>query len=273
MGADIQQLLTIMQRLRDPQTGCPWDLQQDFASIAPYTIEEAYEVADAIHRDNLPDLQDELGDLLLQVVFHSQMAQEQQAFDFNDVVQSICNKMIRRHPHVFADSDEKRTSADTATVRQNWERIKQEERIEQGATSLLDGIPRGMAELQRALKVQKRAASAGFDWESAEPVMAKLHEETVEMEQAISSGQKDAMQDELGDLLFTLVNLARKLQIDAAAALRTANAKFESRFRAVEQIAGGQSKMRTMDIIELERIWQSVKSAVAPPPHDRTPDT
>lgn len=264
MGADIQQLLTIMQSLRDPQTGCPWDLQQDFASIAPYTIEEAYEVADAIQRGNLPDLQDELGDLLLQVVFHAQMAQEQQAFDFNDVVQSICCKMIRRHPHVFVDGDEKKIGSDTAAVRQNWENIKQAERAEQGATGLLDGIPRGMAELQRALKLQKRAASVGFDWESIEPVMAKLHEETVEMEQAISSGQKDAMQEELGDLLFTLVNLARKLDIDAAQALRAGNAKFESRFRAVEQIAGGHDSMRDMDISELEQIWQSVKSPVVP---------
>jgi ATP diphosphatase len=260
MGADIQQLLTIMRNLRDPQSGCPWDLQQDFASIAPYTIEEAYEVADAIQRGNLADLQDELGDLLLQVVFHAQMAQEQQAFDFNDVVQSICSKMIRRHPHVFAEGDEKQTQADTATVRQNWETIKQAEREQQGANGLLDGIPRGMAELQRAFKLQKRAATVGFDWDSAEPVMAKLREETAELEQAMTSRQQAAMQEELGDLLFTLVNLARKLHLDASQALRMANAKFETRFRAVEQIAGGHSNMREMDIVELEQMWQSVKS-------------
>ena len=262
MGDDIQQLLTIMRILRDPQNGCPWDLQQDFASIAPYTIEEAYEVADAIQRRNLPDLQDELGDLLLQVVFHAQMAQEQQAFDFNDVVQSICSKLIRRHPHVFAEGDEKLSQVNPATVRQNWESIKQAEREQQGASGLLDGIPRGMAELQRALKLQKRAATVGFDWDSVEPVMAKLREETAELEQAIASRQQDAMQEELGDLLFTLVNLARKLHLDAAQALRMANAKFETRFRAVELIAGGHGNMRQMDIVELEQIWQSVKSQV-----------
>lgn len=260
MSADIQQLLAIMRTLRDPQNGCPWDLQQDFASIAPYTIEEAYEVADAIQRGNLADLQDELGDLLLQVVFHAQMAEEQQAFDFNDVVQSICRKMVRRHPHVFPGIDEKPTQADTATVRRNWESIKQKEREQQGASGLLDGIPRGMAELQRASKLQKRAATVGFDWDAVEPVLAKLREETIEMEQAIASSETVAMQEELGDLLFTLVNLARKLHLDAAQSLRLANAKFETRLRAVEQIAGGQSNMSEMDIVELERIWQSVKS-------------
>lgn len=252
-----------MRTLRDPQSGCPWDLQQDFASIAPYTIEEAYEVADAIQRGNLPDLQDELGDLLLQVVFHAQMAQEQRAFDFADVVQSICSKMIRRHPHVFADNDERQSEADVAEVRQSWETIKQAERMAEEAVGLLDGIPHGMAELQRALNLQKRAATVGFDWESAEPVMAKLREETLEMEQAIASGQPDAMQDELGDLLFTVVNLARKLHMDAAQALRAANRKFEIRFRALEHIAGGHSRMGDMDINELEQLWQAAKNMLA----------
>ncbi|HET6565471.1 MAG TPA: nucleoside triphosphate pyrophosphohydrolase [Xanthomonadales bacterium] len=261
MGSDIERLLTIMRSLRDPEDGCPWDLQQDFASIAPYTIEEAYEVADAIQRGDIPTLQDELGDLLLQVVFHSQMAHEQQAFDFNGVVQSICDKMIRRHPHVFGNTGEKRLPADADSVRQSWESIKQQERAGQGAHGVLDDIPRGMAELQRACKLQKRAASVGFDWDSAEQVMAKLHEETAELQQAITDGQQAEVQEELGDLLFTVVNLARKLEVDPARALRSANAKFETRFRAVEQIAGGGAGMREMEIDDLEQIWQSIKES------------
>jgi ATP diphosphatase len=259
MSNSIQQLLDIMRALRDPQTGCPWDLQQDFASIAPYTIEEAYEVADAVQRENLADLQDELGDLLLQVVFHAQMAQEQRLFGFDDVVHSICAKMVRRHPHVFGDGSARQ--ADAASVRQSWENIKQAERGAQGNGGVLDGIPRGMAELQRAIKLQKRAAMVGFDWPSVEPVKAKLSEELAELEQAISAGQQHAIEEELGDLLFTVANLARKLQVDPARALRCANAKFESRFRAMEEIAGGQEGMRAMDVDTLEAIWQSVKTA------------
>jgi len=259
MSNDIEQLLAIMHKLRDPQKGCPWDLQQDFSTIAPYTIEEAYEVADAIQRGSLVDLKNELGDLLLQVVFHAQMAQEQQAFDFNDVVQAICDKMTRRHPHVFGPAGV--SNADTESVRQSWEHIKEAERAGQGDHGALDGVPRGMAELQRALKLQKRAASVGFDWSSAEQVMHKLHEETAELEQAIQSQQQEYMQEELGDLMFTLVNVARKLCIDPAQALRAANAKFESRFREVEQTAGGKTRMRAMDIDAMEQIWQRVKSA------------
>ncbi len=259
MSNSIQQLLDIMRALRDPQTGCPWDLQQDFASIAPYAIEEAYEVADAVQRGDLADLQDELGDLLLQVVFHAQMAEEQQSFGFDDVVQSICAKMIRRHPHVFGDEHERQ--ADAASVRQTWETIKQAERSARGKGGVLDGIPRGMAELQRAIKLQKRAATVGFDWPAVEPVKAKLDEELAELDQAISEGQQQPIEEELGDLLFTVANLARKLQVDPARALRSANAKFESRFRAMEEIAGGQEGMRALDIDALESIWQSVKTA------------
>jgi ATP diphosphatase len=257
MSSDIEQLLSIMQTLRDPQKGCPWDLQQDFSSIAPYTIEEAYEVADAIQRGNLHDLKDELGDLLLQVVFHAQMAEEQQAFGFGEVVQAICDKMTRRHPHVFGPGED--SNSDSGSVRQSWEHIKESERAGQGDHGVLDNIPRGMAELQRASKLQKRAASVGFDWSSAEQVMLKVHEETVELEQAIHSKQLEHMQEELGDLMFTLVNVARKLRIDPAQALRSANSKFEGRFREVEKIAGGKTGMRAMDIETMEQIWQSVK--------------
>ncbi len=265
MNNNIEQLLGIMRQLRDPQHGCPWDVQQDFASIAVYTIEEAYEVADAIQRGDLPELKGELGDLLLQVVFHSQIAQEQLAFGFNDVVQAICEKMIRRHPHVFGQAAESSQAVDVDSVRQTWESIKQAERAGKtkkrgaGKGSLLDDIPRGMAELQRACKLQKRAASAGFDWNSAEQVMTKLHEETAELEAALLQQEQADIQEELGDLFFTLANVARKLNIDPAQTLRSANMKFERRFRAVEQIAGGKTAMQSMDISALEAIWQEVK--------------
>jgi len=260
---NIEQLLGIMQQLRDPQSGCPWDRQQDFASIAVYTIEEAYEVADAIERNDLADLKDELGDLLLQVVFHAQMASEQKAFDFVDVVQAICEKMIRRHPHVFDVAGASGQPADVESVRHSWESIKQLERDGKQAheASLLDDVPRCMAELQRASKLQKRAASAGFDWSSADQVMVKLDEETAELLSAMKQQDPAAIQEELGDLMFTLVNLARKLSIDPAQSLRLANLKFERRFRALEQMAGGKQTMQAMDVNALERIWQLVKQA------------
>jgi len=263
MSAGIQQLLSIMQALRDPENGCPWDLQQDFSSIAPYTIEEAYEVADAIQRENMDDLKDELGDLLLQVVFHAQMAAEQGAFAFDDVVLAICDKMTRRHPHVFACDPSAKNAADAKSLRANWEAMKEAERAEQGSSGVLDGIPRGMAELQRAFKLQKRAASAGFDWSSVDQVVDKLHEETAEFEQALTEQDQESLEEELGDLLFTMVNMARKLKLDPARALRIANAKFESRFRAVEQIAGGKQIMMGMELEDMENIWQQVKKAEA----------
>ena len=197
----MQQLLEIMQRLRDPDQGCPWDVEQDFASIAPFTIEEAYEVADAIARDNMTDLQDELGDLLFQVVFHAQMAKELGSFDFEDVHRSICNKMIRRHPHVFADLEIK----DASHQKQVWEDYKAAERKDKGEHSLMDGIPAGMAELQRAVKLQKRAAKVGFDWADPGPVVDKFNEELIEIREAMASGDRDAMEDELGDLLLQVV--------------------------------------------------------------------
>ncbi len=249
------QLLEIMQRLRDPESGCPWDIKQDFSTIAPYTIEEAYEVADAIARENMTDLKDELGDLLFQVVFHAQMAEEQGNFDFDGVHQAICDKMLRRHPHVFADFEVK----DEVHQTQVWEVYKAEERKQKGEHSLMDGIPAGMAELQRSVKLQKRAHKAGFDWASADPVMDKFDEELLEMREAMASGDREAMEDELGDLLFVATNLARKLDIDPGTALRRSNAKFERRFRAMEDTAGGQDGLEMMELDEMEAVWQKVK--------------
>lgn len=251
----MQQLLEIMQRLRDPDNGCPWDVEQDFSSIAPYTIEEAYEVADAIARDNMTDLKDELGDLLFHVVFHAQMAQERGDFNFDDVHRAVCDKMIRRHPHVFADLKIK----DAAQQKKVWEVYKAEERKHKGEHSLMDGIPAGMAELQRSVKIQKRAGKVGFDWVSHGPVLEKFDEELVEMRAAIASGDRDAMEDELGDLLFVATNLARQLDIDPGTALRRGNAKFERRFRAMEDAVGGHDGLEAMGLEEMESLWQKIK--------------
>lgn len=253
----MQQLLEIMQRLRDPDNGCPWDVEQDFSSVAPFTIEEAYEVADAIARDNMTDLKDELGDLLFQVVFHAQMAQEQGEFDFDDVHQAVCNKMLRRHPHVFADLKIK----DADHQKQVWEVYKAAERKDKGEHSLMDGIPAGMAELQRAVKIQKRAGKVGFDWAAPGPVLDKFDEELDEMREALATGDRDAMEDELGDLLFVATNLARQLDIDPGAALRRGNAKFERRFRAMENAVGGQESLEAMALEDMESLWQSIKKS------------
>jgi MazG family protein len=248
-----------MRRLRDPQDGCPWDVKQDFSTIAPYTIEEAYEVADAIAREDMAGLKDELGDLLFQVVFHAQMASEQELFDFDDVHQAVCDKMQRRHPHVFADVEIRDAEHQT----QVWEDYKTEERKQKGEHRLMDGIPAGMAELQRSVKLQKRAGKAGFDWSSAAPVMDKFDEELLEMRKAMASGDPDAMEDELGDLLFVATNLARKLGIDPGTALRRSNAKFEKRFRAMEDAAGGQDGLGSMSLEAMEDLWQNVKKSIA----------
>ena len=252
----MQQLLEIMQRLRDPQNGCPWDAQQNFSTIAPFTIEEAYEVADAIARGNMEDLKDELGDLLFQVVFHAQMASEAGSFNFDEVHQSVCDKMVRRHPHVFADHEIK----DAVHQTQAWEDFKVEERKRKGEHSLMDGIPAGMAELQRSVKLQKRAAKAGFDWASPEPVLEKFDEELAEIREAMDSRDRQAIEDELGDLLFVATNLARKLDIDPGTALRRSNAKFERRFRAIEEAAGGQDGLGAMELDAMEALWQKIKS-------------
>ncbi len=260
MTYEIKDLLEIMRTLRDRDNGCPWDIQQTFSTIAPYTIEEAYEVADAIQRGNLSDLRDELGDLLLQVVFHAQMGSEQSKFSFDDVVNSICEKMIRRHPHVFAGHAVEDAVGDAETQSLAWDDEKERERQHRGETSLMDGIPVGMAELQRSIKLQKRAARSGFDWQSPVPVFEKLDEETAELHEAIKNGGSEQVQDELGDLLFVVTNLARKLNIDPAKALRAANAKFETRFRALEVAAGDRDTLDQMDLEEMERLWQQVKA-------------
>lgn len=257
----MKELLEIMSRLRDPESGCPWDVKQDFASIAPYTIEEAYEVADAIERNDLENLREELGDLLLQVVFHAQMADEAGAFDFSDVADGISRKLVRRHPHVFSDlqilSAEEQSDA--------WEKSKAHERQEKGIESLMDGVPRGMPELHRSLKLQKRAGEIGFEWPSAEPVLDKFNEEIAEMREAIRSGDQANIEDEMGDLLFVAVNLSRQLKIDPGKALRHANSKFERRFRAMESAAGGPGALNTMELDELEAIWQHVKKNTGEP--------
>jgi ATP diphosphatase len=240
--AEIDQLLAIMARLRDPERGCPWDVKQDFASIAPYTVEEAYEVADAIARGDMADLRDELGDLLLQVVFHARMAQEAGHFAFADVAAAINDKMIRRHPHVFADAA---AQADAEAQLANWDELKRQERAARGGddASVLAGIARGLPEWQRAVKLQKRAASIGFDWPGPAAVIAKLQEEIQEVEVefgALAAGDADAterLEDELGDVLFVVANLTRHAKVDFGAALRRANRKFERRFRRMEQLA------------------------------------
>ena len=263
----IDRLLSIMARLRDPQAGCPWDLEQDFSTIAPYTIEEAYEVADAIDRNDLGGLKDELGDLLLQVVFHAQMAAEQGAFGFDDVVTAIADKMVRRHPHVFADAraaDARPADAQEQTA--TWEQIKRAERAAAGELddSALAGISRGLPEWQRALKLQSRAARTGFDWPGPEPVIAKLHEEIEEVRAEFGRGAVEAnrerLQDEIGDLLFVAANLARHAQVDVGAALRHANHKFERRFRAMEALAqAAGTPLPTLSLQQQEACWEQVK--------------
>ena len=252
----MQKLLDIMRRLRDPETGCPWDLEQDFASIAPHTIEEAYEVADAIQRRQMDQLRDELGDLLFQVAFHARMAEEAGHFDFADVVDSICGKMLRRHPHVFADAKIASSEAQTRA----WEAMKSEERRNKGEHSLMDDVPVGMAELQRSMKLQRRAAEVGFDWPNAAPVFEKILEELQELHDEIQAGDPDRLEDEMGDLLFACTNLTRQLKLDPARALRRANQKFETRFRLLEEKARGRGcALADMDLDGMEELWQQVK--------------
>ena len=258
---DIDQLLAIMAKLRDPDGGCPWDLEQNFSSIAPYTVEEAYEVAEAISRNDLGALADELGDLLLQVVFHAQMAHEQNAFDFSDVVAAICAKMIRRHPHVFGDAGVMTAAEQTEA----WEAIKAEERQanrKEGAVpSVLSEITSGLPPLMRAQKLQKRAARVNFDWPDASGVMEKVREEIAELESAMADEDRAGMRHELGDLLFSCVNLARHLDIDPGQSLSEANDRFVDRFQAMERKAGSGEVIKAMVDEEREALWQSVKAS------------
>ena len=257
---DITDLLSIMRRLRDPNGGCPWDLDQNFGTIAPYTIEEAYEVASSIEAGDYTSLKDELGDLLLQVVFHAQMAEEQRLFAFRDVVQAICAKMIRRHPHVFAQGP-----ADTPqAVAVAWDEIKRRERAAKSGQpeGLLDDVPSALPALMRAVKLQNRAAEVGFDWPNAVTVADKIAEETRELAEAHDSGKPEKVSEEFGDLLFAMANLARHLNLDPEDALRAANAKFVRRFRVIE--AGLKARGRSLDeasLEEMEALWQDAKRA------------
>jgi ATP diphosphatase len=280
----IDDLLHIMARLRDPQHGCPWDVEQTFATIAPYTIEEAYEVADAIDRGDHADLRDELGDLLLQVVFHARMGEEAGEFSFADVVESICAKMIRRHPHVFPDeSGELQKVENAAAQTAAWEEHKRREREGNGAadTSVLAGVARGLPEWQRALKLQKRASRVGFDWHEPGPVLDKLHEELEEVRHELAASAPDTatlqakearILDEIGDVLFVCVNLARLAKVDYSQALRAANAKFERRFRRMESLAaadGGQLDGMTLE--QQDALWERAKAEEKPPSPQPSP--
>jgi len=253
----VDRLLEVMASLRDPDGGCPWDVEQDFRSIAPYTIEEAYEVADAIARGDMADLRDELGDLLLQVVFHARMAEEAGHFDFNAVADSISDKMVKRHPHVFGDATVEDADAQTAA----WEAQKEAERRAAGQTSALDGVTRGLPALMRAVKLQKRAARVGFDWDDPADVVAKVEEELCEFRDAARDGSAGDRHEEMGDLLFAVANLARKHAIDPEDALRDANLKFERRFRRVEDLLAedGRSPAQS-DLAGMARLWDRAKA-------------
>ena len=267
---DVSRLVEIMTALRTPVTGCPWDLEQNFRSITPYTIEEVYEVVDAIERGDMDDLREELGDLLLQVIYHSQMASEESAFDFGDVVESVTKKMIRRHPHVFGD--EKARNAGMA--KGAWEQIKAEEKAERTVKraemglapkgekqSLLDDVPPTMPAIIEAVKLQHKASKVGFDWNDPKAVLSKIREELDEMEAEIDRNDTSAIEDELGDVLFALANLGRHLEIDPESALRGTNSKFRKRFGYIERNIGSMGKtMESADLYTLENLWQEAKS-------------
>src|SRR5262245_31050281 len=258
---DITRLLEIMAALRTPGTGCPWDLEQNFRTIAPYTLEEAYEVADAIARNDLAGLKDELGDLLLQVVFHARMAQEEGAFDFSDVVEALTAKLIRRHPHVFADADGKTADA----VKGLWERIKAEEKAERGqkgADGALAGVPVALPALTRALKLQDKAGRVGFDWNDARAVLAKIREEADEIEAELDRADGNRTAAEVGDLLFAVVNLARHLGADPEDVLRETNLKFERRFASIERTLAARGKTpKEATLAEMDALWDEAKAA------------
>ena len=270
----VDRLIAIMTMLRDKQHGCPWDLEQTIKSLLPYTLEEAYEVADAIENNDLVELEDELGDLLFQVIFYAQIAKEQGAFDFQDIATAITDKLIRRHPHVFPDGDVEQfgisQEIDAQQVVVNWEAIKEIEREEkrkkggkqlvQGAESILDDVPRALPAMERARKLQKRAAQVGFDWVELAPVLEKLKEEVAEFEEALSSGDLERMSDELGDVLFATINLARHSKIEPEVALRSTNRRFERRFKWIEAALYKQGKVfKDAKLEELDVLWGQAK--------------
>jgi nucleoside triphosphate diphosphatase len=259
---DISRLIEIMAALRTPGTGCPWDLEQNFASIASYTLEEAYEVADAIARGDLTDLREELGDLLLQVVYHARMAQEQDAFDFGDVVQSITEKLLRRHPHVFGDE----RSLTAEAVGKLWDRIKAEEKAgkpsKEGSAAALAGVPLALPALTRALKLQQKAGKVGFDWNDPMAVLAKIREEADEIEADLRAGKRENAAAEVGDLLFAVVNLARHLEADPESILRSTNQKFERRFASIERALAQRGKSPAQSTLtEMDALWNAAKAA------------
>ncbi|PVE56395.1 nucleoside triphosphate pyrophosphohydrolase [Rhizobium rhizogenes] len=268
-STDISRLIEIMEALRAPETGCPWDIVQTFETIKPYTIEEAYEVADAIERNDIDDLCEELGDLLLQVVFHSRIAEEMGAFSFGDVVQAVTSKMIRRHPHVFAVSD-----ADTPeSVKLQWDQIKaaeKRERLERRTSrgvsedpeaGFLGSIQRSQPALTEALKLQEQAARVGFDWSAAEPILDKIEEEIGELRQALAEGRSESISDELGDLIFAMVNIGRHVKVDAENALRGTNTKFRRRFRHIEtSLAASGETLEAASLERMEELWQAAKA-------------
>jgi ATP diphosphatase len=258
---DIARLIEIMAALRTPGSGCPWDLEQSFATVAPFTLEEAYEVADAIARGDLADLKDELGDLLLQVVFHARMAQEQAAFDFGDVVDTITTKLIRRHPHVFADEQGRTTEA----VKGLWERIKAAEKADRGqaaSAGALAGVPVALPALTRALKLQNKAGRVGFDWNDPRAVLAKIREEVDEIEAELDAGDAAHAAHEVGDLLFAVVNMARHLAADPEGVLRETNVKFERRFASIERALAARGKTpKDATLAEMDALWDAAKAA------------
>ncbi|RBI75156.1 nucleoside triphosphate pyrophosphohydrolase [Roseovarius sp. TE539] len=255
--AAMDRLLDVMRRLRDPETGCPWDIEQDFVTIAPYTIEEAYEVADAIERSDWADLRGELGDLLLQVVFHAQIASDRGLFAFEDVADDIAAKMVARHPHVFGDEDRDKSAAQQT---RDWEAIKAAERAAKSQTGVLDGVAAGLPALLRAVKLQKRAARVGFDWPDSEQVLDKITEEVAELNEAAEAGARDQIAEEFGDLLFVMANLARHMNIDPEAALRGANAKFTRRFAAIETALSRDGRTpEESDLAEMDALWDAAK--------------
>jgi ATP diphosphatase len=265
MSYTLDDLIYLMRRLRDRDSGCPWDLEQDFASIVPHTLEEAYEVADTIEREDWNHLQDELGDLLFQVIFYARLGEEVQLFDFHRIVDQLVDKLIRRHPHVFPDGtlrgERRQSETDTRAVGETWEAIKQREREDKQRPGVLDEIPLSLPGLSRAAKLQKRASKVGFDWGEPLPILDKIEEEIGELREAILSGDSDRIRDEMGDLLFAQVNLARHLEVDPEQAIRSTNAKFERRFRFIEskvEAAGGVWSDFTLQ--QLDAWWDEAKN-------------
>ena len=252
-------LIEIMRRLRDPDTGCPWDIEQDFDTIAPYTIEEAYEVADAIERQDWDELRGELGDLLLQVVFHAQIARDRGLFGFDEVADTIADKMVARHPHVFGDENRDKTAEQQT---RDWETVKAAERAAREQTGVLDGVAMGLPALMRAVKLQKRAARVGFDWPDATQVLDKIAEEATELTEAAAGQPQERVEEEMGDLLFVVANLARHLKVDPEIALRRANAKFTRRFRQIEAALSDQDRRpEDATLAEMDALWDAAKAA------------